>query len=298
MKPPQKNIALKLSTLVVVTACFVVMGAALLISQNFKNILTMWGEDVQMTVYLSQDLSQQGREGLESFLKETGKVGEIRYVTQESALGDFRTQLASYAPDMSQDEELLKLIPASLQVSLAPSVATQDQMQVLQNLAADLKKKEGVDEVSYGQDWVEKYGALVAAVEITMKLLGLVILAASLFVMSNAIRASVQSRRDEIVVLEMIGATNSMIRKPFLKEGALLGVISSVLAVSLCFGTYLFFKNLLITKLSFLQLGQHLTFIQPIAIVILIAGGTALGAFGSYLCVRRINDGWAASQRS
>ncbi len=298
MKPPQKNLALKLSTLIVVTACFVVMGAALLISQNFKNILTLWGEDVQMTVYLSPELSRQGREGLESFLKETGKVGEVSFVNQEKALSEFRTQLASYAPDMSQDEELLKLIPASIQVKLAPSVTIQEQMQVLQNLAADLKKKEGVDEVSYGQDWVEKYGALVAAVEVTMQLLGIVILAASLFVMSNAIRASVQSRRDEIVVLEMIGATNSMIRKPFLKEGALLGLISSVLAVGLCFGTYLVFKNLLVTKLSFLQLGQHITFINPFSIAILIVGGTALGAFGSYLCVRRINDGWAASQRA
>lgn len=298
MKPPQKNLALKISTLVVVTACFVVMGAGLLISQNFKNILTMWGENVQMTVYLSQDLSSQGREDLEKFLKNTGKVGQISYVTQEKALSEFRTQLASYAPDISQDDELLKLIPGSLQVGLASTVATQDQMQVMQTLAADLKKKEGVDEVSYGQDWIEKYGALVAAVEITMQLLGVVILAASLFVMSNAIRASVQSRRDEIVVLEMIGATNSMIRKPFLREGALLGVISSALAMGCCFGTYVLVKNLLVTKLSFLQLGQHLTFISPVAIAIVILGGTALGALGSYLCVRRINDGWAASQRS
>ena len=202
MKPPQKNLALKLSTLVVVTACFIVMGTSLLISQNFKNILTMWGEDVQMTVYLSQDISEQGRKSLEDFLKNTGKVNTVTYINQERALGDFRTQLASYAPDISRDDELLKLIPSSLQVTLASNVQTKDQMQVLQSLAADLKGKEGVDEVSFGQDWVEKYGALVSAMEITMELLGVVILAASLFVMSNAIRASVQNRKDEIVVLK------------------------------------------------------------------------------------------------
>ncbi|HEX7674618.1 MAG TPA: permease-like cell division protein FtsX [Bdellovibrio sp.] len=296
MKPPQKNLALKLSTLVVVTACFIVMGTSLLISQNFKNILTMWGEDVQMTVYLSQDISEQGRKSLEDFLKNTGKVNTVTYINQERALGDFRTQLASYAPDISRDDELLKLIPSSLQVTLASNVQTKDQMQVLQSLAADLKGKEGVDEVSFGQDWVEKYGALVSAMEITMELLGVVILAASLFVMSNAIRASVQNRKDEIVVLEMIGATSSMIRTPFLKEGALLGFISSTLAVILCFVSYTGFRNLLVSKLSFLQLGQHLAFITPTSIALLIIGGTAVGAFGSYLCVRKINDGWAASQ--
>lgn len=297
MKRGGKNLALKISTLVVVTACFVVIGASLLISTNFKNILTMWGEDVQMTVYLSQDMSQQGREDLEKYLKDTGKVGDISYVNQEKALGDFRTQLASYAPDISKDDELLKLIPASLQVRLASDIPAKDQMQVLQTLAADLKAKQGVDDVSYGQDWVEKYGALVTAVEITMQLLGIVILAATLFVMSNAIRASVQAHRDEIVVMEMIGATSSMIRKPFLREGALLGVLSSTLAVVMCYLVYVGFRNLLVTKLSFLQLGQHLTFIHPAAIATLIVGGTVLGALGSYLCVRRINDGWAAASQ-
>lgn len=297
MRASSKNIALKLSTVIVVTACFSVMAMSLLISQNFKNILTKWGEDVQMTVYLSQDLSQHGRDQIEEFIKSTGKVSQISFVNQEKALGDFRTQLASYAPDLSRDEELLKLIPSSLQITLASSVSTGEQMSVLENLAAELKGREGVDEVSYGQDWIQKYSALVSAIEITMQILGCIILFSALFVMSNAIRASVQSRRDEIVVLEMIGATNSMIRRPFLKEGALLGLMSSALAIVLCFVVYTGIKNLLVAKVVFLQLGQNLGFIHPIAIAGLIVGGGMLGSMSSYLCVRRINDGWAARQR-
>ncbi|WP_347355913.1 permease-like cell division protein FtsX [Bdellovibrio sp.] len=296
MRPPRKNWALKLSTLVVVTACFVVMGAALLISQNFRNILTLWGEDVQMTVYLAQDLSDSGRENIQARLKENDEVGAVKFISQEKALGDFRLQMASYAPDISQDEELLRLIPASFQVQLSSSVATADQMPVLQKLAEQVKGLQGVEEVSYGQDWVEKYAALVSAIEITLRALCLVILLASLFVMSNAIRASIQSRKDEIVVLEMIGATPSMIRKPFLIEGAFLGVLSSLMAMVLCFVVYVGIKNLLTTKLSFLQLGQHIEFLGPIVLVAFVCVGTALGAFGSYLCVRSINDGFAGSQ--
>lgn len=296
MRPPRKNWALKLSTLVVVTACFVVMGAALLISQNFRNILTLWGEDVQMTVYLAQDLSDSGRENIQARLKENDEVGAVKFISQEKALGDFRLQMASYAPDISQDEELLRLIPASFQVQLSSSVATADQMPVLQKLAEQVRGLQGVEEVSYGQDWVEKYAALVSAIEITLRALCLVILLASLFVMSNAIRASIQSRKDEIVVLEMIGATPSMIRKPFLIEGAFLGVLSSLMAMVLCFVVYVGIKNLLTTKLSFLQLGQHIEFLGPIVLVAFVCVGTALGAFGSYLCVRSINDGFAGSQ--
>ncbi|MFV8248017.1 cell division protein FtsX [Bdellovibrio bacteriovorus] len=296
MRPHQKNWALKVSTLVVVTACFVVMGAALLVSQNFRNILTLWGEDVQMTVYLSQDLSEKGRQDIESKIKENENVAGVKFVTQEQALGDFRSQMASYAPDISQDEELLRLIPASLLVQLKSDVATAEQTTVLQSMAGKLRQLEGVDEVSYGQDWVEKYAALVNAIELTLRALCLVILAASLFVMSNAIRASVQARKDEIVVLEMIGATPSMIRKPFLVEGAVLGVVSSVLSLGLCFAVYIGIKNLLITKLSFLQLGEHIQFMGPVLLVVFVIAGTGLGALGSYLCVRRMNDGFAGSQ--
>ncbi|MBO9666570.1 MAG: ABC transporter permease [Bdellovibrio sp.] len=298
MRPPQKNFALKLTTLIVVTACFVVIGASLLVSKNFRNILTLWGEDVQMTVYLSSDLSEQGRQDIEQYLKDSGQVSDVQLVSQEKALSDFRVQLASYAPDISKDEELLKLIPASLQVKLASNIPASEQSKVLQNLASGLKAKQGVDDVGYGQDWVEKYAAFVSAIEITLQVVGIVIVLASMFVMSNAIRASVQAHRDEIVVLEMIGATTSMIRKPFLKEGALLGVVSSTLAVGLCYGLYVGLKSLVVQRLSFLQLGEHLTFISPVSVVIVIIGGTAMGALGSYLCVRKINDGWAASQRA
>jgi cell division transport system permease protein len=115
-------------------------------------------------------------------------------------------------------------------------------------------------------------------------------------VISNAIRASIASRKEEIVVMEMIGATPSMIRKPFLAEGAILGFVSSLIAVIVCFGIYLGVKNVLIEKLSFLQLSQHVQFLNISVWVVFVVVGTGLGALASYLCVRRINDGFAGSR--
>jgi cell division transport system permease protein len=298
MRARKAQWSLRVTTFIVVSACFVVMGFSLLLSQNFQRILTLWGEDVQMTVYLSSDLSEPGRLDIEKLLQDTGKVGKVTLITQEKALSDFRTQLAAYAPDLSQDDELLKVIPASLQVSLASDIAVEDQTTTLQSLAAVLKDKEGIDEVSYGQEWVAKYASIVNAVHVTLNSLGVIILLASLFVMSNAIRASIQTRFDEIVVLEMVGATATTIRKPFMQEGALLGFLSSSMALGLCFVLFYGFKNLLVNKLSFFQLGQHLGFLPIWVSVVFILLGTFLGAFGSYLCVRKLNTGWAAAAQA
>jgi cell division transport system permease protein len=270
------------------------MGGALLLSQNLQRVLTLWGDDIQLTVYLSEDITTENQANLEKFLKSNSEVGEVRLVTQERALTDFRTQLASYAPDLAKDDELLKLIPASLQVSLAHSVAAQEQGAILQNLAAKVKELPGVDDVSYGQEWVEKYSALVTAIEVVIRFLGFIVIMASVFVMSNMIRASVEGRREEIAVLELIGATARMIRRPFIVEGALLGGTASLLAVVLCYGIFFAVKQFTITKLSFLQLGEHLAFLNVFLMIGFVIFGVVLGAVGSFLCVRRVNDGWAA----
>lgn len=296
MRPAPRNLALKLSTLIVATACFAVMSTGLVLSKNFRKMITLWGESVQLTVYLSQDNSVEGTEHIQKLLKASPEVETVRFITQEKALSDFRVQLASYAPDLTQDEELLQLIPASLEVSLKSSVPAGEQLGLLSNLASQVKNLEGVDEVSYGQEWVSKYSALVSAFEIVLNLLGLVILAASVFVMSNAIRASVSSRKDEIIVMEMIGATQAMVRKPFIAEGAILGALSSAFAIVLSFMLYTLMKNVLQGRLSFLQLSEHMAFLSVMGVLGFVLCGTLLGAFGSYLCVRRVNDGWAGSQ--
>lgn len=298
MKNSSKNLALKISTLIVVTACFVVMGSTLIVSVNLKNILTLWGENVQLTIYLDPDISESGRSFIESKLRNSGKVSHVDLVTQEKALGDFRAQLASYAPDLSQDEELLRMIPASLQVRLSQNISSASQSQVLEELAQDVRELEGVEEVSYGQDWVSKYSALVATMELAFKLLGVIVILAALFVISNAIRASIHNRHDEIVVLEMIGATSSMVRKPFLQEGAFLGFVSSAMSLAICFLMYIGIKHLIVTQLNFLQLTEHLQFLSPMFIVSFLVCGTLLGSLASYLCVRRLNDGFAGLQRS
>ena len=296
MRSAPKNWALKISTLVVVTACFVVMVTALVLAQNFKDIITLWGDEVQMTVYLAPDISSAGKNFVERKLLESKKVAEVKFVDQKQALGDFQSQLASYAPDLARDEELLKLIPASLRVRLNSDVLPEEQTQAFKELAAEVRALEGVDDISYGQDWIEKYAAVVTTIEIVLNFVGLIIIAAALFVISNTIRASVQSRKEEIIVMEMVGATPFRIRRPFIFEGAGLGLLSSLLALGLSYSLFMSLTGVIEEKLSFFQLARHLHFMSPNIIGLFICGGTLLGALASYLCIRQLNDGFASIQ--
>jgi cell division transport system permease protein len=297
MRMKKRSWVLQITTLIVATACFLVMSSSLLISQNLKKVLTLWGEDIQMTVYISPDIEPAQKEKIEEYFRSEKRIKEGKLITQAEALHDFRGQLATYAPDLAQDEDLLKLIPASYQVSLDSSLTSTEQVALLKSSAENLKKLPGVEEVSYGQDWVEKYSTFVSVIQRSFEILGLILIAASIFVMSNVVRALVQSRQEEIEVLELIGATPSMIRKPFLVQGLQMGLLAGAFSLLLSYGAFKAVQSVFMNQLSFLRLGNQLQFLTPVSLVLFLIAGTLLGLCGSYLSVRKINDGWAASRR-
>ena len=131
----KKNWALQFSTLVVVTACYLVVTISVLLSQNLRKILTVWGEDLQMTVYLTDNSEAQDIESLKNKIESDKNIGKVKFVSKESALSDFRGQMASYAPDILNEKDLLSLIPASFQISLGESVAAMEHVKILESLA-------------------------------------------------------------------------------------------------------------------------------------------------------------------
>lgn len=288
---------LQLATLLVLTASFCVIAGALTFSTNMQRILTLWGESLQMTVYLSDSATIDHTTALEKYFSENSNVDKLKYVKKEEALGQFREQMASYAPDLLNDMDLLKFIPASYQFSIDKKVPAQDQLNVMQDLAVALKVLPGVEEVSYGQDWIKSYSALMTGLQWTGSVFILIIFVSAGFVMSNSIQNSIQQRRNEIEVLELIGATSKYIRTPFLYEGAFLGGASCIVALALGFGLFSALKDYLKDHISFLQLTSHLQYIDVTLIAALVIFAVVLGTGSAWLCVRRINTGWAASHR-
>lgn len=289
---------LQFATLLVLIACFTVVAGVLTFSNNMYKVLTLWGESLQMSVYLSDQATDDNKSAIEKFLGENDKVDKLQFVTQEKALVQFRDQMASYAPDLLNDKDLLKFIPQSFQFSIHQKVVPNEQLNVMKDLATQLETQAGVEEVSYGQDWVKSYSKIFNALTWVGSFFVLIIFASAAFIMSNSIHSSIQQRRTEIEVLELIGATTGYIRTPYLWEGALMGGFSCLLALSLSYGLFVSLKNYGAEQLSMLQLSHHIEFLSLSICFSLVAVAMILGAVASYICVRRINDGWAAAQSS
>lgn len=294
MNPRRRHNTLRLTTALVMMACCAVVFSSFVISENLNKAMRTWGEDIQLVVYLSEEATDAEVQAVEAHLTKSEFVHKVELVTQEKALQGFREQLATYAPDLAKDEELLRLIPASFQAQLKEDIPGNQKTQVLEKLSAQAKQMSGVEEASFGQDWIHKYAAILTAIEWSSWVLGLVISLASMLVISNSIRSLVHARRDEIEILEMIGATPFMIRKPFVIEGALTGFSCSVAAVLLVGGVYQSVKGMIGSQELLASLSGNLVFPSSLAVILFILLFTSMGALGSWLSIRQVNSGWAA----
>ena len=289
---------LQAATGVVLTASFVVIASVMTFGSNLQRVLTLWGESFQMSVYLAENATPETVSGLTEYLKNNDKIDKLEFVDKDKALKLFQEQMASYAPDLLKDRDLMNVIPESFQFSISSKISPENQLEAMEALSASIKTQNGVEEVSYGQDWIKSYTTLFNGIHgIGLFFIGLIIVSAA-FVMSNSIRSAIATRRQEIEVMELIGATKAYIRIPYLREAAVTAFVSCALALGITYGFFEITKDMIKTQLGYLQLSQHIHFLPMTAVIGLLGFATIIGLFSAYLCVKNINTGWAASQKS
>jgi cell division transport system permease protein len=287
---------MQLATLTVLSATFFVVAFVFSLSLNLKRVLASWGDGVQMTVYLAEAVDQKAAEALQMRLQSEAQISKVVYVPRETATANFKEQMASHAPDLLSDSDFAHPFPASFRISLEKGVATDVEVKELEALAASIQKIEGVEDVSWGQSWIKNYSSFVSALNASGGVMIFILLAGSLFVVGNSIRTSIAARRDEIAILELVGATAAMIRRPYVVEGLFMGLLASGIAIAMNLALYAWQKAAMSQSLVMARIVPLISFMDLLTVLGLLMAGALLGAIGAWITIRKINDGWAASQ--
>lgn len=293
----REHAAMQTATLAVLTGTFVVVTLFFFLHGNLVRILTTWGDNVQMAVFLKDEASKDQVASVRKFLADSGSFAAVTFVSKEQAARKFQEQMGSHSPQLLNDPEFGNPLPASFEAKFTAGVNSNGRYQEMLALAKTITDLEGVEDVSYGQGWVENYASLLKVFSSSSVLLIIILLAGTLFVVGNTIRSTLFQRRDEIEVLELVGATPAMIRAPYIFEGAALGLLASALSLGVCYGLYQWQEGVAVNHLGFWGLAAQIGFLDWKECFAILMLGTWFGAFGSFLCVRRIATGWAAAQR-
>ena len=267
-----------------ITAGLFVLGFFLMVNNNLQRVVGRWSEAAEMSVYLKDDATKEQVQALQALVEQSGLSDQRQYLSKADALARFREDF----PDLAGATERLERnpLPASLEVRLGPKARTATA--AVDDLAARLGSEPGVADVRYDRRWLSRLGSAVRVVRtVGLAIVALLAVAAALTV-ANVVRLAAYARRDEIEIMQLVGAPFAFIRGPFVAEGILQGGAGAVLAIVLLWAIFLTGKawygqlaleGLGLTTLTFLPFGVLLT---------LVAGGMLLGCVGGLIVARTV----------
>ncbi len=258
------TIIMALSLLILVTF----LGVTL----NIAGLIEKTSEEMRVYVYMRDDIVEEVSRDLQLRLMAEQGVEQVIYISKEEALEDFRTTLGEESDllDALEDNPL----PDAYRIKMKP---THINSEVLEAMALRVEQWEGIEEVRYGRKWFERGERLVKSFYIIDLVLGIIVFLSVIFVISNTVRLTILNSRKTIDILKLVGATNAYIQIPFIIEGALQGIVSSLLAIGL----------LAIIFRSAVNYLPGLVFMRVDAIAVFVFFCALLGSIGSYAGLRR-----------
>jgi len=260
---------------VTIAIALFLVGAFALTVVNMEGMLDRFGQDLQVTAYLDDELEPAEELAIAERVATIEGVSRVAVVGRAEALERFRDIVGGAALLEGLEENPL---PSSLEITLAPASRTPEGMRIV---ADALEGLPGVDEVAHGSDWIEGYARVTSLVRVSGYALGTVLCLATLLIVANTIRLGVYAREDELAILSLVGASRTFVRTPFLMEGTLQGAIGGLLAAALLWVAFSVMVPQLEYGLTFLLGHAVPRFFDAAEIGLLIVGGAALGLVGS-----------------
>lgn len=283
-----------LATLFSMSIVLSCLSLLLLARQNLVTMAEKWGQDNEITAYVDENAASQNLSDIRAQIGKIKNVDKIDFVSKAEGAKRFLERMGHLSPDFLQsDNPAENPLPATFEVHVRANLSLGDRTQAIKEVAEKVSAVAGITEVSFGQAWTHGWNSFLRKFNmVTLFAIGFV-LVLGLLIIGNATRVSMERRIEEIQVLELVGATSSWIRRPFLIEGAILGLLSAVISL----GLSNFINGLAIRFFSsagWLWTSNSKMNLSGSSAMIILIIGLLFGLFGALICVRRINTGWLA----
>jgi cell division transport system permease protein len=261
-----------------------VLGFFLIVNTNVRRLTERWGESAEFAVYLRDDITPPQLEVVQSLIDDSGLSAGRQYVSKQQAAERFGRDF----PDLGATAGRLSRnpFPASVDVRLRPEVRTAEA--AVDTLAKTLSSQPGVTDVRYDRRWLTRLNGVITFV----RSIGLIIVAllalASALTVANVVRLAAHARRDEIEIMQLVGAPLAYVRGPLVLEGVMqggAGAIVAIVALGVLFAGARARYGAAVAEA--VGLGA-ITFLPVELWIILLLGGMLLGSVGGLIVARSV----------
>ncbi|MCP5163223.1 MAG: cell division protein FtsX [Hahellaceae bacterium] len=254
------------------------------ILSNFDQLGANWESSAQVSLFLKHEISEADARALAQTLKRHPMVADVAVITREQALADLKKQ-----SDLGDVLGYLDSNPLPHVVVLTPTPASANSRSMA-SLRQSLENLNEVDRVQLDMLWVERLFAMISVIERGAWTLSLLFGLAVLLVIGNTTRLAIENRREEIVVVKLVGGTNAFVRRPFLYTGLWYGLGGGLVAALLVTVTLFWLSGPIDVLAQSYESGFRLSGLTFGSTLLLLSVSMLLGWLGAWLAVRRHLD--------
>ena len=215
------------ATVTITMACLIIMGSFGLLVVNINEMIADLESENEVVAFIDENLTEEEARAIESLIEAVPNVADAQFMSRAEAMENFQED---YDPELfdSLDESVFRhrYIIQLTDISL------------MSQTEADLENVDGVAKVNAHLDYAQGFITARNIVSIVSLALIIILIVVSFFIMTNTIKLATFTRREEIAIMRMVGASNGFIRCPFIVEGLVLGILGGLLAFIIEWGLY------------------------------------------------------------
>ena len=272
------NLFPNLTTIGIIAVSMLIFSTFSLIAFNLTSFLRILEDKIGVIAYLKKGtLSGEIEPILEKTRKMEG-IEAVKYVAPSDAMTFMETKLGSQRNLLEGIQS--GVLPSSFEIQLKRDYRNPAK---IKEVVSRLRQFPQIEEIQFGQEWVETFSVLVHLMRLIQWVLGGLLLAAMIFIISNTLQLTVSTRREEIEIMHLVGASPAFIQIPFYIEGLIQGLLGAGMAILLLLLLYKSFSLYIPFSMREWVGGISILFLPPETIAWILSGGMILGLFGSFV---------------
>lgn len=280
-----RNRLFSLASIATIVSCIFLFGVFFCIVMNFENMVKETEKNLCVTVFFDKDITEERINEIGIDIGLRTEVDRIEFTSADEAWQNFKVDYFKGYEELAEDykDDNPLVYSSSYAIYLSDS-SMQD------SLVTYLENTEGIRRVNYAADTAHNITDVAKLVGYISLVIIIILLAVSVFLISNTITVGVTVRKEEISIMKLIGATDSFVKAPFVVEGVIIGIIGSVIPITIIYFAYDYVVDYIGTRLSFFGTGamfipMHDVFKILVPVSLLL--GIGIGFVGSRITLRK-----------
>lgn len=280
-----RNFSLSLASISCITITLIVVAISLVLSYNVEHISKHVKSNISIIVFLDDTFEEAtDREDFEKQLTNLSNIGANNFTFKSKK---------DYAEEMKEQDETFSLIVDSWTDNTIPLLDSYEikvkDIEQIKDTANDIKKLSKVSSINYGEEYIESVVTIFSAIEKICIGGVIALILVTAFLITNTIKLAIFSRKTEIEIMRLVGASNTAIKTPFIIEGSFIGLFGSIIPIVLMSYGYISLYNYLGGELFTSALGK---LVNPYPFIIyssaiLLVIGLLVGMIGSQSAVKK-----------